>query len=78
MLWRSDNHSLHHDASKITQARVSAAHRPPQGTAGGTETEAEQRTVVLDVPSGSEEQEESEADEECLPLQFGGTFGGEE
>ena len=75
-LWRSGSHSLHHDASKITSARASAAPRPPQDTTDVTETEAEQRTVVLDVPSGSEEQEESEADDECLPPHFVDIFAG--
>ena len=32
--------------------------------------------MVLDVPSGSEEQEESEADDECLPPHFVDIFAG--
>ena len=75
-LWRSGSHSLHHDASRISSTRASAAPRPPQDTTDVTETEAEQRTVVLDVPSGSKEQEESEADDECLPPHFVDTFAG--
>ena len=64
-LWRSDRHSLHHDSSKTTSVRASAATRPPQDTIDATEAEAEQRTAALDVPSGSEGQGESKADGEC-------------
>ena len=75
-MWRSSGHSLHHGAPEIISTRASAAPRPPRDTTDDAGTEAEQRTEGLDVPSGSEEQQEPETDDEYLSPHFVDIFAG--
>ena len=77
-LGQSGSQNLHDGASRTTSARPSSAPEvtPPQGTTDDREIEAAQRREVLDVPSNSEEQEESDTDDECLPPHFVDIFAG--
>ena len=77
-LWRSSGHSPHHGAPGTISTRASSAPRPPQGTTDGAGTEAAQRTEALDVPSGSEEHQESETDNECLSPHLVDIFAGKD
>ena len=77
-LWRSSGHSPPSwcPRNHIDQSIVSP--RPPQGTTDGAGTEAAQRTEALDVPSGSEEHQESETDNECLSPHLVDIFAGKD
>ena len=67
-LSQSSSYSRHGPA-KTLPTEASASPRPPQATSGSG-TGAAHRTVVLEAPSGSKEQEGSEIDDECLPPHF--------
>ncbi len=74
-LSQASSHSLHHASSKTLSTRASSSPRPTQDT-DGSGTGTTHRTVVLEAPSGSKDQEGSEIDDECLPPHFVDIFAG--